>query len=77
MPYRAKLHGSINAILNPMVRDGAITSFRTNLYDEKPSDEVVITVTAPVADDLDGTRHRVKQALDVLPVDVVIHVDLP
>ncbi len=77
MPYGRKLHGDINALLNPMVRDGLITGFRTNLQDRAPDDEIVVSVTAPKADEIDGTWDRVKQALDRLPVDVVIRVDLP
>jgi hypothetical protein len=77
MPYCAKHHGSINAILNPVVRDGRITGFRTNLQDKEPDDEIVVTVTAPKADEIDGTWDTVRQALETLPVDVVIRVDLP
>ncbi len=77
MPARRKLHGSINAILNPLVRDGLITGFQTNLQDREPEDEIVVTVTAPKADEIDGTWDRVRQALETLPIDVVIRVDLP
>ncbi len=77
MPYGRKLHGDINALLNPMVRDGLITGFRTNLQDRAPDDEIVVSVTAPRADEIDGTWDRVKEALEPLPVDVVIRVDMP
>ncbi len=77
MAARRKLHGDINALLNPMVREGLITDFRTNLQDREPEDELVVSVTAPKADEIDGTWDRVRQALDRLPVDVVIRVDLP
>ncbi len=77
MAARRKLHGDINALLNPMVRDGLITGFRTNLQDREPEDELVVSVTAPKADEIDGTWDRVRQALETLPVDVVIRVDLP
>ncbi len=77
MPARRKLHGDINAILNPLVREGLITGFRTNLQDREPEDELVVSVTAPKADEIDGTWDRIKQALETLPVDVVIRVDLP
>ena len=77
MPTRRRLHGDINTILNPMVRDGLITGFRTNLQDRGADDEIVVTVTAPKADEIDGTWDRIRQALDRLPVDVVIRVDLP
>ena len=42
-----------------------------------PDDELVVAVTAPKAEEIDGTWDRVSQALDRLPVDVVIRVDLP
>ena len=77
MVFPKRLRGDIAQILNPMVRNGLITGFRTNLYDQEPGDEVVVTVTAPETDAIDGTWHRVRQALDALPVDVVIRVDLP
>ena len=77
MPDRRRPHGSINAILNPMVREGLITGFRTNLQGRETDDEIVVTVTAPKADEIDGTWDRVRQALETLPVDVVIRVDLP
>jgi hypothetical protein len=77
MVYPRSLRGDISVILNPMVRDGLIAGFRTNLYDRKPPEEVMVTVTAPEPDDLDGIWHQVKQALDLLPFDVVIRVDLP
>ena len=76
MPARKKLHGDINAILNPMVRDGLITGFRTNLQGREPEDELVVSVTAPKAEEIDGTWDRVRQALETLPIDVVIRVDL-
>ncbi len=75
--YQTSLHEDINAILTPLVRDGLITGFQANHLGRKPEDEVVITVTAPTADEIDGTWDRVRQALDVLAVDVVIRVDLP
>ncbi len=77
MAARKKLHGDINALLNPIVRDGLITGFRTNLQGRGPDDELVVAVTAPKADEIDGTWDRVRQALDRPPADVVIRVDLP
>jgi hypothetical protein len=76
MAARGKLQGDINALLNPMVRDGLITGFRTNLQGRGPDDELVVSVTASKADEIDGTWDRVRQALEMLPVDVMIRVDL-
>lgn len=76
MPGPRTLRGDIAEILNPLVRDGLIAGFRTNLYERQQQDEVVVMVTALEADDLDGAWHRVRQALDALSGDIVIHVDL-
>jgi hypothetical protein len=38
---------------------------------------VIVTVTAPEADELDTTWQKVNQALAPLPFDVVVRVDLP
>ena len=77
MPLPKSLRGKIAEILNHLIQDGLITDFRTNIPGEQLPNEVVVTVTAPEADDLDGTWHRVKQALEHLPVDVMVRVDLP
>jgi hypothetical protein len=74
---RAILHGDIDAILTPLVRDGVITGFWANLPTRTLEGEAVITVTAPRADEIDGIWDKVRQALDMLPVDVVVRVDLP
>jgi ABC-type sugar transport system substrate-binding protein len=61
---------------NGLVREGAITGFRTSLF-EGPEDEVVVTVVTPEADELDTAWQRVTQALAAHPFDVVVQVDLP
>jgi hypothetical protein len=68
--------GDLVKTLNGLVREGAISGFRTNLFD-KQEVEVIVTVTAPEADELDATWQRVTQALASLPFDVVVRVDLP
>jgi hypothetical protein len=70
------LRGDLLKTLNGLVRDGAITGFRTNLCNG-PEEEVIVTVTAPEADELDTAWQRVTQALAPLPFDVVVRVDLP
>ncbi|HEV2604996.1 MAG TPA: hypothetical protein VGU24_15170 [Microvirga sp.] len=70
------LRGDLVQTLNGLVREGAITGFRTNLFDGA-EEEVIVTVTAPEADELDTTWQRVTQALAPLPFDVVVRVDLP
>ena len=70
------LRGDLLKTLNGLVRDGAITGFRTNLFNG-PEEEVIVTVTEPEADELDTAWQRVTQALAPLPFDVVVRVDLP
>ncbi len=70
------LRGDLVKTLNGLVRDGAITGFRTNLFNG-PEEEVIVTVTAPEADELDTAWQRVTQALAPLPFDVVVRIDLP
>jgi hypothetical protein len=77
MPVRRNLRGDIAQILNQLVRDGAITSFRTNFDSRQRDDEVVVTVTAPAADDLDLAEQKVRQALKPLQASIVVRVDLP
>ncbi len=68
--------GDLVQILNGLVRAGAINGFRTNLFNGL-EDEVIVTVTAPEADELDTAWQRVTQALAPLPFDVVVRVDPP
>jgi hypothetical protein len=70
------LRGDLVQTLNGLVREGAITGFRTSLF-EGPEDEVVVTVVTPEADELDTAWQRVTQALAAHSFDVVVQVDLP
>ena len=70
------LRGDLVQTLNSLVRAGTITGFRTNLFDVSEV-EVIVTVTAPEADELDTTWQKVNQALAPFPFDVVVRVDLP
>ena len=76
MGQQRHLPGDLVKTLNGLVREGAISGFRTNLFDEQEV-EVIVTVTAPEADELDTTWQRVTHALASLPFDVVVRVDLP
>ncbi len=77
MPARRSLRGDIAEILNPMVREGQIAGFRTNLQGRAERDDVVVIVTVPEADSLDTTQKAVSEALSALPISVMIQVDLP
>jgi hypothetical protein len=76
MGQERHLRGDLVQTLNGLVREGAITGFRTNLFDGS-DDEVIVTVTALEADELDTAWQRVTRALAPLPFDVVVRVDLP
>ncbi len=69
--------GDLVQILNGLTSKGTITGFRTNLFARSGDDEMIVTVTAPEADELDATWQKVTQALAPLPFDVVVRVDLP
>lgn len=71
------MRGQLNLIMNQLVREGVINGFRTNLGDREMQDEVVVTVTSPGADTADETWHKVHQALETLPIDILIIVDAP
>jgi hypothetical protein len=77
MTFRGGLRGDVVQILNRMVRDGAIASFRTNFDSRQRDDAIVVTVTAPAAVELDLVEQRVRQALEPLQADIVVTVDLP
>jgi hypothetical protein len=76
MGQQRHLRGDLVQTLNGLVREGAITGFRTNLFDGA-EEEMIVTVVAPEADELDTAWQKVTQALAPLPFDVVVRVDLP
>ena len=71
------IRGRINVVLNGLVRSGAITGFRTNLYSRTPQDDIVITVTVPGQAEAASSRDAVEEALRPLCLDAVIRVELP
>ncbi len=76
MAARATVRGDIAQVLNGLVRDGVITGFRTNLFDRERTGEVVVIVTAPEGEGLDGVHEKVRQALDPLSIHAAVRVEL-
>jgi hypothetical protein len=76
MGQQRQLRGDLVRILDGVVREGAITGFRTDHFDGA-EEEVIVTVVAREADEIDTAWQRVTQALAPLPFDVVVRVDLP
>ncbi len=77
MAARPTARGDVAQILNGLVRDGIISGYRTNLFDRERTGEIVVTVTAPEADDVDGLQEKVSQALASLTISATVHVELP
>ncbi len=77
MPQPKKLRGDIAEALNPMVRDGTITGFSTNLYFEVPPDEIVVRVVAPCPTLLAEVRGKVETALRAVSAGIVVSVMPP
>jgi hypothetical protein len=70
--------GSVNAILNGLVRDGVIAAFRTNIADHQSALGLHVIVTAAGAEDgarAEAVRRRVAGALKTLIEDAVVTVD--
>ncbi len=77
MAARPTARGDVAQILNGLVRDGIISGYRTNLFDRERTGEIVVTVTAPEADDVDGLQEKVSQALAPLTISATVRVELP
>ena len=68
--------GDVIAVLNALVRDGVITSFRTSLFDKETGQEPDIAVGVAAPDRCDDALRQVRQALEPLGVDLKVVVDL-
>ena len=65
MPHDRYIRGSINAVLNGLVRDGVVCGFTTDFGPHKPaSEKVQITVGAGSAMDHVSVHKTVTEALD-------------
>ena len=70
--------GSINAVLNRLVREGVITSFKTNIADRQSALGLHVIVTAPAAEEhtiAEEVRRRVSGELEALAEGVTVTVD--
>ena len=70
--------GSINAVLNRLVREGVITAFKTNIADRQSAAGLHVVVTAS-GSDADGkaedVRRQVARELEPLTEGVTVTVD--
>ncbi len=73
---RRPTRGDVIATLNKLVRDGVITSFRTDLFDKDRSDkpDVAVAVSDP-AKSAEALR-QVQEALQHLGRNLIVIVDL-
>jgi hypothetical protein len=70
------LRGNINAILNPMIRDGAIAGFSTNLSSKPPSGQPVIRIFPKEGDDPARVEREVREALAGLGASLDVRIGL-
>ena len=75
MTFRGSLRGDINAILNPLVADGAIKGFSTNLYEKPAPEQTVVTVLVD-SQEAEEVRRRVSQALKPLGQHIVVQAEI-
>ncbi len=75
MIFRGSLRGDINAILNPLVGDGTIKGFSTNLYEKPAPEQTVVTVLVD-SQEAEDVRRRVSQALEPLGQYIVVRAEI-
>jgi hypothetical protein len=71
--------GTVNAVLNRLVREGVITAFRTNIADGRSALGLHVIVTADGMADrsrAEDVRRQVARELQPLIADAVVTVDL-
>ncbi len=70
-----KIQGKVKVVLNELVSEGVITSFRTNfdVLDEAPGP--VVTVTVPASRFLEDVREHVIEALAAVAIGIDIILD--
>ena len=74
--FRGSLRGAINAILNPLVADGTIKGFSTNLYDKPAPDQSVVTVLVDGQQEAEEVRRRVSETLKPLGQHIVVQAEI-
>jgi hypothetical protein len=70
--------GSINAVLNRLVREGVITAFKTNIADRRSALGLHVIVTGSGVDDraqAEALRRRVARELEPLSEGATVTVD--
>ena len=73
---RGSLRGDINAILNPLVADGTIKGFSTNLYERPAPDRTIVTVLADGQREAEEACRRVTQVLEPLGQHVAVQAEI-
>ena len=73
MTKRSTSRSDVIALLNGLVREGVIVSFRTDLFDkEGAGSEPTVTVTVPDPNDPEPVLQRVREALAPLGIDLTV-----
>ena len=75
MTFRGSLRGDINAILNPLVADGTIKGFSTNLYEKPAPEQTVVTVLVD-SQEAEEVCRRVSEALKPLGQHIVVQTEI-
>ncbi len=76
MSAKKTKRGDVIVVLNGLVREGVITSFRTNLFDKESPEGPDIAVGVANTDRCDEVVQQVLQALEPLRVDLKVAADL-
>ena len=76
MTFRGSLRGDINAILNPLVADGTIKGFSTNLYEKPIPDQTVVTVLVDSQEEAEEVCRRVSKALKPLGQHIIVQAEV-
>ncbi len=76
MTFRRTFRGDIAQILNPLVVDGTIKGFSTNLYEKPLPEQVIVTVVAGSTKEAEEVQPKVSQALASLGQHILVKVDL-
>ena len=76
MSAKKTKRGDVIVVLNRLVREGVITSFRTNLFDKEAAQAPDIAVGVANTDRCDEAVQQVLQALEPLRVDLKVVADL-
>ncbi len=76
MTSKGSLRGDINAILNPLVADGTIKGFSTNLYEKPLPEQPVVTVLVERHNEAEEVCRRVSQVLAPLGQHIAVQAEV-